>query len=293
MSESLLIDYRHRDRLPDISRKMSFRGFSAEHVRMSQPNEYGLAWVGSRHYVALHDMMLRDSRMTVDGLPSMRATDLRDRMTYLPPGCSISGWSQQQDRVNSFTMLYFDPEVMEEETAELFRGRDAFAMALFKDARLGVALLRLQRLLLADPSAADAIEAETASLLTIAEIARLQSAGEAPATGRQGGLSLARERLVRDFVEANLDRDVSLDELSRVAGLSRFHFARAFRETTGVPPHSYVLSRRTERAKTLLSRSTLSLAEIAQAAGFGSPAQFSKTFRAQTGVTPGVYRRGL
>jgi AraC family transcriptional regulator len=94
------------------------------------------------------------------------------------------------------------------------------------------------------------------------------------------------------FIDANLGRELSLEELAREACLSPFHFARSFKAATGLPPHRYVLQRRHAHAKALLAGRTLSLAEVALACGFSSQAHFSTSFKQATGVAPSLFGRG-
>jgi AraC-like DNA-binding protein len=75
-----------------------------------------------------------------------------------------------------------------------------------------------------------------------------------------------------------------------MAGLSVFHFARAFRQSFGMPPHSYLLRRRIERADRLLEQTELSLSEIALSTGFSDQSHFAKHFRRLTGMTPSTAR---
>lgn len=110
----------------------------------------------------------------------------------------------------------------------------------------------------------------------------------APAKGTLDGRRLAR---VRAFIEAHLDRDVTLEELARQACLSPFHFARSFKAATGASPHRYLLQRRLDHAKALLSVGEASLTEIAFACGFSSQAHFSSSFKRANGVTPSDFRR--
>ena len=115
---------------------------------------------------------------------------------------------------------------------------------------------------------------------------------EADVVAKEG---LDRRRLARvlDYIEANLEGDLSLDHLASIACLSRFHFARAFKAAVGQSPHRYVSSKRLEHAKTLLARGDQSLVDIALALNFSSQANFSRAFRQVTGLTPGQYRRGV
>lgn len=100
------------------------------------------------------------------------------------------------------------------------------------------------------------------------------------------------------FIEENLAGDLDLVELAKLAklakpgGYSPDHFARRFKRTFGQSPYQYILSRRIERAKSLLRDPRRSIADVALASGFSSQAHLSAMFKRSTGVTPGRYRRG-
>ncbi len=100
-------------------------------------------------------------------------------------------------------------------------------------------------------------------------------------------------RRVLDFAESRLAEPVSLSELADVAGLSRFHFSRAFQAAMGEAPMAYLARRRLEFAKRLLRSEDLPLAEVARRSGLGSPSQFASSFRRGVGQTPSSYRRQL
>ena len=108
----------------------------------------------------------------------------------------------------------------------------------------------------------------------------------------RGGLSPAALRRVQLFVEANLGRRIRLGDLAARAGLSPFHFARAFRTSAGVTPRAFVEQRRIERARQLLADTSSALADVAVEAGFGTQSRLTSTFKRHTGFTPGEYRRG-
>jgi AraC family transcriptional regulator len=126
--------------------------------------------------------------------------------------------------------------------------------------------------------------------------ANLRSWLAAPARTRQshqrGGLSPAALRRVQLFVEANVERPLHTRDLAARAGLSVYHFARAFRVSTGVTPLAYVHQRRIERATTLIGTTTQPLARIAVTAGFTTQSRLTTAFRRATGFTPAAYRRG-
>jgi AraC family transcriptional regulator len=96
---------------------------------------------------------------------------------------------------------------------------------------------------------------------------------------------------VIDFIESHLAEDIALEDLASVAGSSRFHFSRAFREATGFPPYRFLIHRRIDAAKTLLLQDTLTIAEIAEQCGFNSQSQFSAMFRRVFGSSPARFRR--
>lgn len=106
-----------------------------------------------------------------------------------------------------------------------------------------------------------------------------------------GGLSAANKRKVTDFVEANLSTPFMLGDLALLSNLSEFHFARMFKASFGCTPHQYVLTRRIELAKQLLSLSAHPLAEIAASCGFSSQQHLSQQFKKRVGVTPAQFRR--
>jgi AraC family transcriptional regulator len=107
----------------------------------------------------------------------------------------------------------------------------------------------------------------------------------------RGGLAPVVLRRVQEYVEAYLERDLAIEDLAIVAGLSPYHFARAFKRSTGFGPYRYVLRRRTERAKQLLLAGKCPLSDVAHACGFGSQSHFSARFREVTGLTPRQFSR--
>jgi AraC-like DNA-binding protein len=108
-----------------------------------------------------------------------------------------------------------------------------------------------------------------------------------------GGLAVWQERRAREFIEARLADNVALVDVARECELSVAQFARAFKRSTGLPPHRYLTERRIDRARLLLIRSDLPLADVAVRCGFADQSHFTKRFRRSMGVGPGSYRRGL
>jgi AraC family transcriptional regulator len=100
----------------------------------------------------------------------------------------------------------------------------------------------------------------------------------------------AKARRVVDYIESNLASGLQLVELSTVAGISRAHFARAFRNTIGMAPHTFVLQRRLARAIELLTLGKLSVREVAERCGFADQAHLTRAFKTRFGHPPSLNR---
>jgi AraC-like DNA-binding protein len=110
------------------------------------------------------------------------------------------------------------------------------------------------------------------------------------AEGASSELPACRLRRVTQYVQANLQRELRLAELSALVHMSPYHFARLFKRSTGVPPHRFLVGCRIDAARALLAARTAPIAEIAQSVGFRTPSHFTTTFRRVTGMTPSAYR---
>lgn len=117
------------------------------------------------------------------------------------------------------------------------------------------------------------------------------SALEPRAANHPSGLSDARKNQVLDFIEANLDTDICLEDLANLVGISTFYFCRLFKQTMQITPHQYVIRRRIERAKSLLTHSNITIVEVALACGFANQSHLSRHFRRIVGLSPKVFRQ--
>jgi AraC family transcriptional regulator len=98
-------------------------------------------------------------------------------------------------------------------------------------------------------------------------------------------------RRVIEFIEDNLEGDLSLQAMAAEVDISPLYLARAFKAAVGQSPHQYVLARRIERAKELLRNTDLPVVDVALSSGFSSQSHLSHWFIRQVGVSPAVYRR--
>lgn len=130
--------------------------------------------------------------------------------------------------------------------------------------------------------AASAMQAYVASRLTFSRTAER----------KRGGLAPWQQRLASELLLARIGRHVPVTELAAVCRLSVSHFVRAFRQSTGLPPHQWIVMRRVDLSKDLLAKGAMRpLAEIALACGFADQSHFTRTFSRIVGMTPGAWRR--
>jgi len=106
-----------------------------------------------------------------------------------------------------------------------------------------------------------------------------------------GGLATWQARRTLAYVEANLASKMDTEGLANVVALSRSHFSRAFKRSLGFSPMEYVVVRRVERAKAMISGTREPLAEVALACGFADQAHLNRRFRDIVGISPGRWRR--
>lgn len=258
----------------------------AERVQIGVGGSVDFSWSGQTHYLALHDMRILDGETRLGDLRACGGADFVDTITFAPAGHEVRGWSQFTERRNGFTAVYFDPDTFSRDLSDRLPP-DALQPKLYvRDPNLLKTLRKLQATL-SQPQP-DQLYVDALGVVLTIELARTMVAS--PDVGRSG---LPQRKLdqVIDLIEAGLETPLRLQALADATGLSRFHFLRAFRASTGLSPHQFVVSRRVAKARDMLRHSDLPIAEIARLSGFGSPAHFAKVFSATTGMTPSEYRR--
>lgn len=107
----------------------------------------------------------------------------------------------------------------------------------------------------------------------------------------RGGLSSLQMRRATELLEAHLDGSISLEQVAEACELSVSHFARAFKKTFRTPPYRWLIDRRVDRARHLMTNSRLTLADIAAQCGFADQSALNRSFKRIHGVTPGMWRR--
>ena len=224
--------------------------------------------------------------------------DGRDRRMKLEPG-SVSllpAGSRRAARVfrpqpGEASILQIRPGFLQRSVGEIARG-GRVELGQHMDLR-DSQIVRLIESLRADIAAglpSGRLFGESIAAALAAHIAQQYSVTEAKLEEFRGGLSPPRLKRVLEYIDANLADSLVLDRLAEVAGLNLYHFARGFRQSTGLSPHKHVLRRRIDRAKELLRDSRLSVLEASASTGFVDQSHFSKVFRRIVGVAPSKYR---
>ena len=106
----------------------------------------------------------------------------------------------------------------------------------------------------------------------------------------RGGLGSGRLRRIKEFIDANIEADLTILEIAQSVELSAAHFSRMFRKSTGETPHQFVLRHRIERAKEMLRAPEARVLDVAVACGFKTQQHFARVFRSVCGTSPTEYR---
>lgn len=108
----------------------------------------------------------------------------------------------------------------------------------------------------------------------------------------QNALPGSKLRRAITFMAARLDQSFDLDSLAHEVGMSKFHFSRLFKTSTGISPSRYFIRQRVAKAQQLLQETDTNIIEIGMTVGYSSPSHFAQIFRRETGLSPSHYRRG-
>lgn len=205
--------------------------------------------------------------------------DVRPGAVFVTGDDAIT-WTEVADHTEALE-IYLD--------AELLSGRE---VATTVDARDGVVIgiaHRLRRAHLTGVPLGD-VEASTIAYRLAAHLGS-EYGPEPRGVPPIGALDRRLVDRIAEYVDAQVGETITLGQLAGVVALSPFHFARAFRATTGLTPHQFVTARRVERARVRLRETDASVVEVAHAVGFANVSHFRRVFRRELGLLPGEDRR--
>ncbi|MGF1909761.1 AraC family transcriptional regulator [Vibrio kasasachensis] len=187
----------------------------------------------------------------------------------------------EQAHLQNFAEQVFDKEGRHIELSEKTYVEDAFVNQLIRET-----VLKLNW-----DSPTDKLMMSHSQQLLLLHLIRQYCHNTPKSIISSGGLSTVNQRRVVDYIQANLSDSFTLNDLATLTHLSDFHFARMFKVSFGCTPHQYVLSKRIEMAKQLLSCHSMTLADIAISCGFSSQQHLSLQFKKRVGVTLAVFRK--
>jgi AraC family transcriptional regulator len=276
---------------PDIARRRlaHWGAIQADNVRITRRETFEYGFHARRHLLIAYERAEQDDGETlIEGLPKSTLREFNCKLSFVPAGHRLYGW--QTPRVlTRVTHFYIDLQ------NPLFDPDSGITTAIrprlfFFDQAIWDTALKLQAEVgNSDPGSRQ--YAEALSLVLMHELNRLERTTSEAVTLLSGGLPAWQRKRVTEFIEEHLAEDISLATLAGLVNLSLFHFARAFKQSFGVPPHRYHSARRMDRARNLLQRPALSVTQIGAQTGFRETSSFTRAFRRFTGVTPTEYRR--
>ncbi len=227
-----------------------------------------------------------DSGASVFSRNGQRQKLVRGAVVLIPAG-EVHSCNPADDGRWSYQMLYLDPAWIGGVVGEMGVFDAMVLNRLPPDVaprRVHERLTQLNKCLFS--SATD--EDKEAALLVF--VGDLFAEGRLRRKVRTGVLDSARLRAVQALIAERCAESLSLDKLAREAGMSRYHFVRAFSRAIGMTPHAWQLDRRIECARGLLEQG-MSLADAALQLGFADQSHFQRAFKQRVAATPGEYRR--
>jgi AraC family transcriptional regulator len=242
----------------------------------------------SRLLVMLEEIGGHTEARTSPSRPTAIRHDTVHQMNYAPSGAPIwaHGDSTRYMRHITFTFDHATVCGMMDEDVDL--GSMLQPRFMFFDERL-LHLAKLFALECEADSGSDLLYGDT---LSLALLLRLSQLGQAQGrTLSRGGLSAQQLRVATEYLSNDLRADVSLQELANLTQLSRSHFCRAFRASTGMPPHQWRMHVKVKKAQEFLIEGLLTLADVSQVTGFADQAHLTRVFSRIVGASPGVWRR--
>jgi AraC family transcriptional regulator len=244
-------------------------------------------WSVGRPEVSL--MWVRDkgsnARMILAGRPADSIAPGRARFWFFPEGVGAEGELTGRgayDCGGVFVDPSFLPSTVKQVLAEPIAG--------FSHDALGRAFDELGQEL-AEPDAVLPLFTEGWAMQALAYVARASRSADPLRAPSSSGLAPWQLRRAKEMFRADTSANLSLRRVADACRLSISHFSRAFKGSTGVPPHQWLLTARIERARDLLEDSAIPLVEVADMCGFADQSHFSRVFARAMGASPGAWRR--
>jgi AraC family transcriptional regulator len=276
---------------PDIARRRlaNWGAIQADTVTVTRRETFEYGFQARRHLLIAYERAERDDGETlIEGLPKSTLREFNCKLSFVPAGHRFYGW--QTPRVlTRVTYFYIDLQDPLFDPESGITATISPRLFFFDQAIWDTALKLKAEVGNSDPWSRQ--YAEALSLVLMHELIRLERTASTAARPLRGGLPVWQQKRVVEFIEEHLAEDVSLAALAGLVDLSLYHFARAFKQSFGAPPHRYHMARRMDHARGLLQQRARSVTEIGIQTGFRDTSSFTRAFRKFTGITPTEYRR--
>ncbi len=271
--------------IPKVSRTLDFGGLVVDLVHVNGPTEMGFRVDTPHGYIAVHDILRVDGETFFESSKPSLLKDLRRKISFAPPGGSVTGWSKLRAR-GSVTAVHFP------KSTDLMPDIGSLPpAAYFENESIRTLILKLGQI--GDrPLDSDDLYADTLGTLLRLELIRRVN-GQSRPEPQSGGLSSNQLKRLTDYIDEYLATDIRLDDLASLLMISNSHLLASFKHSTQISPYQYVLQMRVERAKILMDQHNLSLTRIANLVGFKTYLQFNRAFKRFVGASPRDYRHGL
>ena len=267
------------------SQQMGWSGISVEEYQYpTTPGEVELPGI-TDHWFNLplgHPVRLwqkRDDRL-------LDLTVQRGDSIFVPAGQPTYWRCQGEDSYRQSLHIYLTPESIKQ-TAEAFEiDRIDFVDCFSKP---DLHLQHIAMLLLAELKSGGMmgqLYVESLTQVLIIHLLRHYSQSAPITTYENRALTSVQLQQAINYIHTHLNQELSLEQIAQVINISPTYFASLFKRATGTSPHQYVIGQRVERAKVMLSKTELTIADIALQVGFSSQSHFTQQFKRFTGMTP-------
>jgi AraC family transcriptional regulator len=277
---------------PDIAcrRLENWGAIQADTVKVTRRRPFEYGFQAPRHLLIVYERAERHEGETlIEGLPKSTLREFNCKLSFVPAGRRFYGWETPRV-LTRVTYFYLDLQDRLFDPGSGITFPTISPRLFFFDQAIWDTALKLKAEVgNSDPSSRQYVEA--LSLVLMHELIRLERARFGAARPLRGGLPARQQKRLAEFIDEHLAQEISLATLAGLVDLSLYHFARAFKQSFGVPPHRYHMDRRMDRASSLLRRSALSVTQIGSQIGFRETSSFTRAYRKFAGITPSKYRR--